>query len=444
VAAPWRLLAKPEEKVLCKTWLQCEPAFGLLKPRASAKLRLTVTVDDAVARDISLGRELAAVRLVGAVGGAASGAGAGGVGAAAAGAEAERVRLAVSARVAGASGLLEDLLVLRAERGHDLYLPVSALVLPSAWGASLAQLCRRPEPMRASVLTAAAGAAVNAGAGAGPAMTEPAKGGAAHDPGAGSRLLASALAAEEGDGGGGAPRASWDKSRKGSLTMGVPKEIWRLVDALVSRPGALAAPGLFTAAGAPGEVLAIRAAVDTGDALPAGASPVSIAAALMSLVGALREPLIPVACFPNPEDFKREGGAEAWAGATLRALPPLHYNVLVYLVRLAREALFACGAREDPSRTDDLAFALSRAWMRAARHEEAPVHAPHGTREVLAAAAAATLLQGGGAAAGSGAEGAFADQGTRWEPKPEEQDAMCKAVLHLLRRDTRLTPPERK
>ena len=44
--------------------------------------------------------------------------------------------------------------------------------------------------------------------------------------------------------------------------MGVPKEIWRLVDALVSRPGGLATPGLFTQAGAPGELLAIRAAVD--------------------------------------------------------------------------------------------------------------------------------------------------------------------------------------
>jgi hypothetical protein len=447
VAAPWRLLAKPEEKVLCKTWLQCDPAFGLLKPRASVKLRLTVTVDDAVARDISLGRELAAVHFVSAAAPPAPAPPASAPLApeapgatAAAAAEAERVALAVSARVAGASGLLEDLLILRTERGHDLYLPVSAVVLPSAWGASLAQLSRRPEPMRASPITAAASAAINAAAGAGPGVAEPPRGGATFDPSAGSRLLAQKLGAEGGDadGGGEARRASWDKSRKGNLTMGVPKEIWRLADALVSRPGALGTPGLFTALGAPGEVLAIRAAIDTGDALPAGASPVSIAAALMGLVGALREPLIPSACLPAPKELEREGGVEAWTATTLRALPPLHYNVLVYLVRLSREALFAGGAREDPSRTDDLAFALSRAWMRGARHEEASVHAPHGTRDALAAAAATTLLQGGGAVAGSGAEGSFADQGTRWEPKPEEQNAMCQAVLHLLKRDTKL------
>jgi hypothetical protein len=106
----------------------------MVPPGHKATISFTVTVDDAVARDISLGREVAF--------------GAGSVG--------------VPATI---GGLLEDIIVLRIERGRDHYLPVTATVLPTAFGCSLAQLARRPEPMRALALTAAASAAMNAAAG---------------------------------------------------------------------------------------------------------------------------------------------------------------------------------------------------------------------------------------------------------------------------------------
>jgi hypothetical protein len=106
----------------------------MVPPGQKATVTITVTVDDAVARDISLGREVAF--------------GSGSAGSAAA-----------------IGGLLEDILVLRIERGRDHYLPVSVTVLPTAFGCSLAQLARRPEPMRALALTAAATAAMNAAAG---------------------------------------------------------------------------------------------------------------------------------------------------------------------------------------------------------------------------------------------------------------------------------------
>ena len=79
----------------------------MIPPGDTANVTLTVTVDDAVARDISLGREVS-------FGGS-------------------------HASVPG--GLLEEILVLRIERSRDHYLAVAASVLPSAFGCSLAQVC---------------------------------------------------------------------------------------------------------------------------------------------------------------------------------------------------------------------------------------------------------------------------------------------------------------
>ena len=104
----------------------------MVPPGDTKNIVLTVTVDDAVARDISLGREVS-------------------LGTAPAGAVA-------------AGGLLEEILVLRIERSRDHYLSVVAATLPTAFGCSLAQLARRPEPMRALGLTGTATVAMNAAA----------------------------------------------------------------------------------------------------------------------------------------------------------------------------------------------------------------------------------------------------------------------------------------
>lgn len=405
VAAPWRVLPKPEEKVLCKTWLTVEPPFGLLPPGESVDLEFTILLDDGSARDVSLGRELAAQSL--SVAGSADPA----------------ADIATEYATRGALGLLEELLVLRVERGRDIYLPVSAVVLPSAWGASLAQLARRPEPMRAIAATAASGAAINAAGGAGVS--------AARDASAGSRALLAALNADEKDAD--APRASSDESRKGALVMSVPKEIWRLVDALVSRPGAIATPGLFIERADAADAMAVREAIDTGSPLPPSASALTVAATLLSLLRALREPLIPTRCMPSDSAaLGKPGAIEAWSSAMLRALTPVHYSVLVYVVRFIREVIAAgpgagwSSPGAGPSRADEIAEALSRSIMRRERHVEAPAHALHG------------LTTGEPRAVGDEETGAtdatadFADGGTAWEPTSQEQEAMTMATLHLL------------
>ena len=229
VAVTWRFVAKLEERVFAKTWLTVDPPYGMLPPGQAATIDLRVTVDDAVARDISLGREMALLPQ-----------GATGTGPA-------------------LGGLLEDILILRLERGRDYYLCVSAHVLPTAFGCSLSQLARRPEPMRGLVVTSAATLSAQNAAGmklgAIPPATLAAAGGSAPIMGsrlpslsAGSHMLASMLAEDDTDAapledlaspGGGpsssAMHASANASRKGSPLMSLPKEIWRLVDVLYNR-----------------------------------------------------------------------------------------------------------------------------------------------------------------------------------------------------------------
>lgn len=200
----------------------------MISPGETARVTLTATVDDAVARDISLGREIA-------------------------------FPVAAAAAAAPAvGGLLEEILVLRVERSRDHYIAVVAAVLPSAFGCSLAQLARRPEPMRALGLTATATLAMNNAAGitlgAVPSATNAAAavlatggnqaqqaaaaaraaGPAPPDLTAGSHRLSELLAEDEADDPSVTLRPG-DSSRKGSAVLSVPKEIWRLVDVIYRR-----------------------------------------------------------------------------------------------------------------------------------------------------------------------------------------------------------------
>lgn len=211
-----------------QTWLTVDPPFGMVSPGETAQITFTVTVDDAVARDVSLGREITFPTA------------------------------AAAASAPAVGGLLEEILVLRVERSRDHYLAVVAAVLPSAFGCSLAQLARRPEPMRALGLTATATIAMNVAAGitlgAVPSATNAAAavlatggnsaqqaaaaaraaGPAPPDLTAGSHRLSELLAEDESDEAAATLRPG-DSSRKGSAVLSVPKEIWRLVDAIYRR-----------------------------------------------------------------------------------------------------------------------------------------------------------------------------------------------------------------
>jgi len=436
VAVTWRFVAKPEEKLLSKPWLSVEPLYGLLPPGESVHVSLIFSVDEALARDVSLGRELAMSSLSPA-GVAPPAAGAG------AGAGARR------AAADSAGGLLEDILVLRAERGRDFYVPVTAVVLPTCFGCSLAQLARRAEPMRA--LVAAAAVAPGAGGFAAALAADDSDAAASVFPGGASGDGDDAFSAASASASASALGSS-DASRRGSALLSVPKEVWRLCDVLFSR--GLMTRGIFSLPGDPSDLCLLRECLDTGDPFPPGIGMVSYAHCLVELLSALREPVVPCALFPAPADVLRGPAAvEAWCRETCAALPALHFNTLLYVVRFGREVL-AQGAHNG-AQLDSLAFVLSRCLMRKLPHDDAALHAAGGAAgeaadasaaAAAAASAAAFAAAGGGGGGGEGEDGdgdteaslslvgalVFADRGTRWEPTREQAEAMVRVTKFLL------------
>lgn len=180
VAAGFRFVPKPEERVLFPPWLHVAPAFGLLPPGESVSIDVTVAVGPAVARDLALGRPT-----------------------------------------------LSDILILRIEKGRDFFLSISGKAMPSCFGCTPSQLAGRIEPMHSiaapgipvSSIIASAGSAGGAAGGSSAASGE-----------ATVQLAAGSSAGES------APAKPNAGGRAGEL-MKLPKEVWRLVDALAAAPG---------------------------------------------------------------------------------------------------------------------------------------------------------------------------------------------------------------
>ncbi|KAJ1445468.1 Endonuclease/exonuclease/phosphatase [Pelagophyceae sp. CCMP2097] len=191
---------------------------------------------------------------------------------------------------------LDDVIVVHVERGAEHVVHVTAQWLRSAWGMSLEDLCH------------CRGAARDRrGRGAAPAD-----------------LLGDAFPAAAAP-----PPAA-------PAALAVPKELWRLVDALHAR--GRFAPNLFFTAGSEAEVRAIRAALDCDLPLSANASPYSVADALTSFLSALAKPVVPRALLPKME-LADANELRKWARDFLARLPPASYNAFIYLVAFFRDLL---------------------------------------------------------------------------------------------------------
>jgi len=118
--------------------------------------------------------------------------------------------------------------------------------------------------------------------------------------------------------------------------LGIPKELWRLADALWSGK-ALQEKDLFQAVADPVEVSAIREAIDCGVDFPPNCSPHAYVEALSSLLAALPKPLLPPDLYPATE--VDEATHRQACKRFLDALPPLSYNVFVYMISFLREVL---------------------------------------------------------------------------------------------------------
>ena len=186
--------------------------------------------------------------------------------------------------------------------------------------------------------------------------------------------------------GGGTPAAaspalgSSGASKRGSVLLSVPKEVWRLCDVLYSR--GLMTRGIFSLSGDAADLVLLRECLDTGDPFPAGIAMPTYAHCLVELLSSLREPVVPVGLFPAPADILRShaagasagalppqfAGAEAWCRASMRELPALHFHVLLYVAKFAREVL--AQAAHNNAQLDNLSFVLSRCLFRRVAHDE--------------------------------------------------------------------------
>ncbi len=201
---------------------------------------------------------------------------------------------------------LDDILVMRLENGRDHFISISGALLPSCFGTSIARLVCTPAPIRTARL-------------------ENGQDGYQEQQGDGKALDA---------------------------VLSVPKEIWRLVDAICNdsagvgggpeRAGSgLQAVGLFVESGSAQEIAAVRECLDTGAPLERNVSAHSLAETLLQLLDSLADTVVPTTMWPPPRtDFDHNVAAlGTWCSRFLNQLPTSNYNLFVYLVAFLRELL---------------------------------------------------------------------------------------------------------
>ncbi|KAF0685523.1 hypothetical protein As57867_022536, partial [Aphanomyces stellatus] len=162
---------------------------------------------------------------------------------------------------------LDDTLILRVANGADHFLVVSGDYLPSCFGCSLEQLVVQVEPVRS---------------------LKPIK-------------------------------------REAAVSQKIPKELWRMVDALYTH--GLDAPAIFLDTDQ-SEAAVLREALDTGAVFPPH-RPQSMAALLVHWLQSLRESVVP------DETLTSESSSRT----IIDGLSTIHYNVFIYVISFLREVL---------------------------------------------------------------------------------------------------------
>jgi len=180
--------------------------------------------------------------------------------------------------------VLEDILILRLENGRDYYITVTGKYARSCFGMSVDELVMHAEPIRNVPL-------------------DPIKRAETHDSNQTAALC-------------------------------VPKELWRIVDAIYEK--GLHEKDLFTTPGFAEEVYEIRECLDTGD--PFGEFRVhSMTEIMLSFLSNLSFPIVPTSLFPTLEIDAQN--IQSFSRKFLEELPPIHYNVFVYIISFFRECL---------------------------------------------------------------------------------------------------------
>jgi phosphatidylinositol-bisphosphatase len=180
--------------------------------------------------------------------------------------------------------VLDDVVILRLENGRDYYITIKASYARSCFGMSVDELVMFSDPIRTIPLDAI-------------------------------------------------KRAELMDSKPASALC-VPKELWRLIDAIYEK--GLGEPHLFVETGTSDEVNHIRECLDTGSRF--GTFSIhSYTEALVAFLESLSSPIVPYQLFPTVEIDSVN--IQSSARRLLEELPPIHYNVFVYVISFFREVL---------------------------------------------------------------------------------------------------------
>lgn len=180
--------------------------------------------------------------------------------------------------------VLEDIIILRLENGRDYYITVKARYARSCFGMSADELVMYNDPIRSVPL-------------------DPIK-----------RV----------------EKYGTDKS----AVLCVPKELWRIVDAIYGK--GLQEMDLFSISGYQEEIDGIRESLDTGE--PFGNFHIhSMTDVLVSFLTSLSSTIVPQSLLPTLEIDAQN--VQVCARSLLEGLPPINYNVFVYMISFFRECL---------------------------------------------------------------------------------------------------------
>lgn len=180
--------------------------------------------------------------------------------------------------------VLEDIIILRLENGRDYYITVKGRYGRSCFGMSLDELVMYNDPIRSVPL----------------------------DP---------VLRIEK-------------YGNDQTAVLCVPKELWRIVDAIYEK--GLQEKDLFSISGYTEEIQHIRECLDTGE--PFGTFRIhSMADVLVSFLSSLSATVVPPTLLPTLEIDAQN--LQGFARSFLEGLPPIHYNVFVYIISFFRECL---------------------------------------------------------------------------------------------------------
>ena len=191
---------------------------------------------------------------------------------------------AIASLINAGREVLEDILILRLEGGRDYYITIKGTYARSCFGMSVDELVMYTEPIRNVPL-------------------DPIKRSEKYEPNPSAALC-------------------------------VPKELWRIIDAIYEK--GLQEPDLFVTPGYEEEAKMIRECLDTGASF--GSFHIhSMAEVLISFLSNLSSTIVPPTLFPVLEIDSQN--IQSFARRFLEELPPIHYNVFVYVISFFREAL---------------------------------------------------------------------------------------------------------